>query len=165
LLGDLEKAWHHLGGDEARRAFQAIWILATSAESAVAKARKELQPIQPVDGKQIAQFIRDLDSDQFAVREKAEGELKKAGDQAWPALRKAITAPGSPERKARARRLLDLQFNPRSERLRLLRCLELLEHINNAEARSLLQTLAQGAPQAWLTQEAKRMLARMQAND
>ena len=49
--------------------------------------------------------------------------------------------------------------------LRLIRSLEVLEHINNKEARALLQTLSEGAPRAWLTLEAKRMLQRMMAHN
>jgi hypothetical protein len=162
---DLEKEWQHLEGDDARRAFRAIWALAAAAEQAVAKAHKELQPAKAVDDKVIAQSIIDLDADRFAVREKAMAELKKAGDQAWPALQRALAHAPSLETRVRARQLLDAQFNPNSGRLRLMRSLELLEHINNGEARALLRALSNGAPRAWLTQEATRMLQRMKVND
>ncbi|MCI0463765.1 MAG: WD40 repeat domain-containing protein [Gemmataceae bacterium] len=161
---ELEKEWQHLGG-EARRAFRAIWILAAAAEQAVAKARKELQPVKAVDDKVIARCITDLGSAKFAVREKAMAELKKAGDQAWPALRKVLAGTSLLETKMRARQLLDMQFNPPPDRLRLIRSLEVLEHIDNREARALLQALSNGAPRAWLTQEATRMLQRMKGND
>lgn len=58
----------------------------------------------------------------------------------------------------RARDLLKFQ-------LRLVRSLELLEHINNTDARALLQTLSDGAPRAWLTQEAKKILQCLTVND
>jgi len=92
-------------------------------------------------------------------------ELRKAGDQAWPALREVLAAAVPVETKTRAGLLLELQFKPEPGRLRLIRSLELLEHINNAEARALLQTLSKGAPRAWRTQEAKRILQRMKVND
>ncbi len=161
----LEKEWRHLGSDDARQAFRALWVLAEAAEQAVARAHKELHPTKAVDDKAIAQWILDLANDRFAVREKALAELKGAGEQAWPALRSAL-AKGPPlEAQARIRQLLDAQFNPDAGRLRLVRSLELLEHINNAQGRVLLQALSNGAPRAWLTQEAKRTLQRMKGNN
>jgi hypothetical protein len=68
------------------------------------------------------------------------------------------------ETKTRALNLLNLQFNPDPDRLRLIRMLEMLEHIDNKEARTLFQTLSTGAPKAWLTQEATRILERMKKN-
>jgi hypothetical protein len=38
--------------------------------------------------------------------------------------------------------------------------LELLEQMNVSEARQLLETSAQGAPETWLTQETKSTLER-----
>src|SRR5262249_50576620 len=90
---ELEKEWRHLGGEDAQRAFGAMWILAASPKQAVARARKELQPVKAVEEKALAQWIADLGSDKFAVRERAMAELKKAGDQAWPALQKAAANP------------------------------------------------------------------------
>jgi hypothetical protein len=42
-----------------------------------------------------------------------------------------------------------------------LRALEVLEHIATPEAQQVLKTLATGAPEARLTQEAKASLARL----
>ena len=47
------------------------------------------------------------------------------------------------------------------ERLRMLRALEALERIGTPEARQLLHQLGQGAPEAWLTREAKAGLQRL----
>jgi dipeptidyl aminopeptidase/acylaminoacyl peptidase len=160
-VDDLEREWKHLGGSDARRAFQAIWVLAATGEQAVTRAIKELQPAKAVDDKLIAQCIIDLDNNKSVVSERAIEELKKVGDQAWPALRLVLANAPSLETKTRARNLLNLQFSPDPDRLRLIRTLELLEHIDNKEARTLLETLATGAPKAWLTQEATRILERM----
>jgi hypothetical protein len=48
------------------------------------------------------------------------------------------------------------------ERLRELRSLEVVEQIGDAEARQLLRALAQGAPPARLTREAKASLERLE---
>src|SRR5262249_10463391 len=89
-------------------------------------------------------------------------ELKKAGEVAWPYLRKVLENPPSAEVAARARRLLGKEDDliPTMDRLRQLRALELLEHLRVPEARELEQRLAQGDPRAWLTQEARAMLRR-----
>jgi hypothetical protein len=160
-VDDLERQWKHLGGSDAHRAFQAIWVLSTTGEQAVTRAIKELKPAKAVDEKLIAQCITDLDNNKSVVSEKAIEELKKAGDQAWPALRFFLANAQSLEAKTRARNLLNLQYSPDPDRLRLIRTLELLEHIDNKEARTLLETLATGAPNAWQTQEAMRILERM----
>ncbi len=162
---DLELEWKHLGSDDAHQAFQAIWTLAAAGDQAVVKVQKELQPAKPADERMISQCIKNLNNDDWMVREKARVDLKKAGDQAWPALRRAFAEASSPETKRRAKGLLELQFNPAPDRLRLIRSLELLEHIKTKPARALLQSLANGAPNAWLTEEAKRILKRIPESD
>jgi WD40 repeat protein len=52
---------------------------------------------------------------------------------------------------------------PSAEDVREGRALEVLEHIGTAEAQALLAELAKGAPEAWLTQEARRCLDRLGA--
>jgi hypothetical protein len=64
------------------------------------------------------------------------------------------------------RRILVLLGNqedllPVPERLPLMRSLELLERLETPGARGLMQSLAEGHPNAWLTQEAKVMQKRM----
>ena len=48
------------------------------------------------------------------------------------------------------------------ETLRSLRAIEVLEHIATPEARQLLARLADGAPGAWQTREAKAALERLE---
>jgi TolA-binding protein len=48
------------------------------------------------------------------------------------------------------------------ENLRAIRCVELLEQLATPEARRILQELAQGFPDARLTQEARISLQRLQ---
>ena len=59
------------------------------------------------DPQKIAHWIADLDSDQFAVREKATRELEKQGESARPALRKALENHPKPEARKRLERLTD----------------------------------------------------------
>lgn len=66
---------------------------------------------QGADDSKIGDLIRDLGADEYAVRERAEAELRKKGDAAIPALREAMEGK-DPERALRAHRVLkDLEKN------------------------------------------------------
>src|SRR5262249_6852669 len=84
---ELEARWTDLAGD-ASRAIQAIWDLAASPLQAVPFLQQRLRPPKAVEEQRLAQLIRDLDSDHFAVRTQATEELQKIGELAEPALRK-----------------------------------------------------------------------------
>ena len=60
---------------------------------------------QGADDKKVGDLIRDLGADEYAVRERAEGQLRKLGDAAIPALREALEDK-DPERALRAHRVL-----------------------------------------------------------
>jgi hypothetical protein len=162
---EFQSEWRHLHGGDALRAYRALWKLAANPKLALAQLEKQLRPVQPVDPKAIAQWIADLESDKLAVREAAKAELTKAGDVAWPALRDALAKGPSLELQTRVRQLLGNQDDllPFPDRLVRVRSLELLEQLPAADALALVQTLADGAAEAWLTQEAKMMARRMKA--
>ena len=52
-----------------------------------------------------------------------------------------------------------------SDSLRQIRAIKVLEHLNTADARGLLQELGEGAPEARLTREAKAALQRLGGTD
>jgi hypothetical protein len=111
-------------------------------------------------------LLEDLDSEVFAVREKAMRELDQLGRPAEPILRRKLQEPHSQEFGRRAEQLLrrwkDLEDPlPKSELLRALRAVEVLEQVGRRESRQVLQRLAGGAPDARLTQEAKASLDRL----
>src|SRR5262249_15206505 len=115
------------------------------------------------DTKGIPGLVADLDSDDFAVREKAAEQLEKLGEAAQPALQKALAGQPSIEAKRRIQQLLD-KLPDAPERLQPARALEVLERLDTREARQLVAKLADGAPDAWLTQEAKAVNRRLAAN-
>jgi hypothetical protein len=108
-------------------------------------------------------LIADLDSRTFAAREKASRELEALDKLVQPALRRALQGHPSPEVRMRVERLLaKLETAVASpEQLRSLRAVEALEHLGTPAARRLLAALAQGAPEARLTEEAKASLGRL----
>jgi len=59
------------------------------------------------DMKKITQWIADLDSDQFAVRDQAMHELEKRGESVHPALRQALKTNPKPEARQRLERLTE----------------------------------------------------------
>ena len=103
-------------------------------------------------------LLADLDSDQFAIRQQAEAELEKMGLIIEPTLRKALESNPSLEVRRRIEKVLE---SLASERLRITRALEAIEHMNTREATQLLEALANGAPQAWLTDEARAICKRL----
>ena len=130
----------------------------------MARLQAELRPVLAVDEKQLERWVTDLDDGRFAVREKATAALRQAGERAWPALRRALAGAVPLETRRRIDSLLEpvdaMGLTPR--RLAAVRGLELLETIRTAEAAQLVRALAEGAPGAWLTEEARATLRRLQ---
>src|SRR5262249_28303430 len=82
-------------------------------------------------------------------------ELEQLQELAEAALRKALAGKPSAQTRQEVNQLLGKieseKLSPLPEKLRALRSIEVLEHIDSEEARALLQKLAQGAPEARLT--------------
>ncbi len=160
----LEALWKDLGADDSARADQAGWTLAGSPPQTLAFLKSRLHPVAPVDARQVARLILDLEHDQYAVRQQATAALEKLGEQAEAALRKALKENSSPEVHKRVEALLARIEGPTQapETLRALRVVEVLEHIGTPDARKLLRQLAGGAPEARLTRDAQGALERLQ---
>jgi WD40 repeat protein len=161
---DAAKEWKKLLATDAALAHKAIWTLVAAPKQALALLKANLKATAPTDEKRIAKLIVQLDDDDFDKRDKASEELAKFGSAAGPALRKALEGKVSAEVRLSAQRLLDMMEKSGSsaEEVRTIRALELLEQLGTPEARTLLQTLAKGAPNADLTREAKAILDRLE---
>lgn len=145
-----------------RKAHAAIWGLCAVPQRAVNLLRVRLRPASAVPADKIRQWIADLDSDEFPRRETASAELAALGDQARAALQASLQAKPSVELRRRVEALLaDPGLVRSAETLRRLRAVEVLERIGSPEARQILETLVQGAPEARQTREAKTALARL----
>jgi hypothetical protein len=160
---DLAALWADLLAADASRADQAIRSLIAAPGQAVPLLEGHLRPVPPADPARVARLIADLDSDRFAVREKAAHELEQLGRLVEPALRKALAERPSAEVRRRLTQLLERPTEAilPPEQLRAVRATEVLEQIGTPEAKALLEKLAKGAPEARLTQEAKASLQRM----
>jgi WD40 repeat protein len=162
---ECEALWTDLGGSDAGKAYRALWKLAAS-EQGVSLFRERLRPIAPFDAEKLSRLLADLDSPQFATRDRAARELEDAGECVVPGLRKVLSESPSPEVRRRVEELLDTITNrpPSGETLRALRAVEALERVGSSEAKELLRVLARGAAEATLTREAQASLRRVTAN-
>lgn len=143
------------------RTYQAIGTLVVAPEQAVALVKERLRPVPEPNVQQIIPWITDLDSNQFAVREKATEELEQLGKRAEPALRKKLAEKPSVEVRQRIEQLLSKIEQLTSEALRTLRAVEVLESIGSPQAKKVLGTLAKGAKGFRLTTEAQASLNRL----
>jgi WD40 repeat protein len=159
-LADL---WADLAGKDAARAHSAAWRLVAGADRAVPFLGKRLRPISAPDEAGLARLVADLDSADFAVRQKAEIALEAHAESAEPTLRAALQGKPSVEVYRQVKRLLGRiearRVSP--EWLRTMRAITVLERIGTPEAHAVLEALAGGAASAWTTREAKASLQRL----
>jgi RNA polymerase sigma factor (sigma-70 family) len=161
---ELEALWSTLTEREPAKAYPALWKLVSAGPEAVRLVREKLCPeLRREADERAMQLVGELDAKEFAARQKATAELEKLGAQAEPALRRALQRQPGLELRQRLDRLLELvegaEGSPR--RLRLVRAVAVLEHVGSAESLELLKRLAEGAPEAALTREAKPSAERL----
>ena len=153
-----------LADKDAAKAHRAMRSLIAAPADALAYLRPRLKPAEGVEAKRIERWVADLDAEEFAVREKAAEELRKLGELAEPASRKALDSRPTLEMSRRLRALLDevsqQQWHPAPEILRQVRAIEVLERSGTPEARELLESLSRGAAGAHLTREARAAVHR-----
>ena len=165
-VGEKELAlwWADLASEDAGRAYAAAWRMAQAPEvAALGFLRKHLRPAVDTNFREVRRLIGDLDSDMFAVRQKAFKKLEDMGTDALPALRAVLQE--NPPLEVR-RRLETLLSRPQGlisspETLRRLRVIQVVEQIASKEAWRLLTEMARGAAPAAETQEARKSLERL----
>jgi RNA polymerase sigma factor (sigma-70 family) len=163
MPAELEKLWGDLASADAKAAYQAIAALAAAPGQAAPFLGERLRPAAAPDAKRVARLIADLDSKEFAARQKATAALEKLGALVVAPLRAALAKRPALEAAQRIEKLLDVvasQPQP-PEKLRDLRAVEALEYIATPHARAVLRALAQGAPGARLTRDAQAALRRL----
>jgi RNA polymerase sigma factor (sigma-70 family) len=157
-----ETLWTQLASADSARAYEAMQRLTAVVPMTVDGLKLRLRPSAAGEPPRLGRLLTDLDSKQFAVRERASQELEKQAETVEPELRRALARPGtSPEVRRRLEQLLDKTQLPSGRRLQELRALEMLEHIATPEAQGILQTLAKGEAESRLTQEAKAAAERL----
>jgi WD40 repeat protein len=152
--------WEDLASNEVGKAFQAEQTLVANPEKATNLLKGRLRPILPLNAEAVQKLIGDLNSDEFRIRERATEKLRNLERTATPLLKKALKAAHSAEVRRRLTGLLADVEEPRRtpERLRSLRAVQCLKTLGTEPARQLLQSLAEGAADAMLTEEAREAL-------
>jgi hypothetical protein len=154
-----EAWWKALGGD-ARGAYSAVGQMNDAPDDAVALLKERVRPVKSCDTAAANRLIARLASDDFDEREKAHQALEKMGEGAAHLFMKALQSDPDLELRRRAQRLLkkcrsDSTFGKQQ------RAVIALEWIGTPAARAVLRTLADGAPGARVTVEARAALERL----
>jgi hypothetical protein len=163
---EMDALWTSLSGDDAVKAYRSLGALVAVPDQSIPLLRKRVRSVprlSPGDVKQVTRWLRELDDDAFDVREKADKELAKLGEAALPNLRRSVADSLSPEVRRRCQYLIDA-LDERSlslEHVVALRAVDVLEQVGSFEARSALNALAAGLPDARLTREAQASLNRL----
>jgi len=157
---DLEWTWEALAQEPAK-AYEALWTLAGDAEAATPFLKAKLKRGDPAQAR-IRQFLADLASEQFSVREAADKGLRELSTEAEPELLRILREKPSLDLRTRVESILGtMPAVMAPDYLRQLRALEVLERIDSAQSREIIETLRGGPPGAWLTQQAARVLERL----
>jgi WD40 repeat protein len=156
--------WADLAGEDAEKAYRAVWAFVAAPEQAATFLGAHLKPIAPRDNDGVQRLIADLESDNFATRDVANARLVQLGEGVELALREGLNKVTSLEARRRREQLLaamPIMLPPlKAEELRQVRAVQALELIGTAEARAVLQRLAKGAAHARQTREALETLDR-----
>jgi hypothetical protein len=158
-----ERLWTALEDADASLAFAAMRELFARPRPTISLLRERLRPAVAVDEQAVRRLLRDLDSDAFAVREKAAADLESAVDSAEPILRAALKEKQTAETKRRIETILESVVSGAAGRRRQIRAVEVAEHLATAEARGLLKDWSAGAEGTLLTREARAALERLKA--
>jgi WD40 repeat protein len=163
--GELERLWVDLASNDASQAYRAVVGLSRAPKQTVPFLKSRLRAVPVVGAERLRQLIADLDSRSYATRTRATKQLGELDEIAVPALRAALKGGPPLEVRRRLEQLLALATRPvpAPDRVRALRALCCLERPATPEARAFLYELAQGAPEARLTQQARACLRRLAA--
>lgn len=155
--------WKDLARGESARAYEAMARLLANPERSVPFLKKCLL-VPPADADRVRRLIADMDSDMFATREAASGELTRLGRSAAPGLRDALAGKPSLELRLRARRLLGaIEGEEDSLSLAYTRGIQVLENIGTKDTREMLKILAGGGEGPHAAGEARAALRRLRA--
>jgi hypothetical protein len=159
----LDKLWVELGGDNELRLQLVRKAFRAAPKQAVEVLGKKVQPVARDLLQRVEQHITNLDDDAFTKRDQAMKELQGLAHQFAPLLEARLKQVSAGETRNRLTFILKQMGEEKPPRSLVmeLRALTLLEEIGSPEARDLVSRLADGAPQARLTVEARTVLGRL----
>lgn len=160
------EAWESLDALDAPGADRSVGGLLNDRKAAVAAIRDGFRGMAGEQDK-IRRWIRELDHDEFRVREAARRSLVKAGLRATPAIRDPARKRLGIEGENRIRLILEAFENqglrvPESglygEPLRMVRAVRVLETIGGSQARAVLEEMSKGPADDRVAKEARAAL-------
>ncbi|MBY0525689.1 MAG: hypothetical protein K2R98_19950 [Gemmataceae bacterium] len=156
----LKAAWTDLGSSDATKQYQGLMTI-YSAKQGVPFIKDNLKAeVMQIDAQRVAQLIKDLDNDAFMMREKATTDLVKMGPGILPLLEKEMGNAASVEVRMRLGMIGDkIRLLPAVQQAQ--RALDVLVFLGTPEAKGVLENLAKGNAEAWLTPLAKNAVGRM----
>lgn len=157
----LTRLWESLASEDAVQAHEAYWTLASLPGDAVPYLRKVLLPEPAVAGEKIRQWITDLDSEKFAVRDAATRQLRALGAAMEGPIHQTLAAYPQLETRRRLEALLQALPASSARVLQSRRAVLVLERTGTSEAREVLRLLAAGVTTSPRTLEAKAALERL----
>jgi WD40 repeat protein len=157
--------WTDLGDPDYEKADRAWQRLAAAGDNALSALRQQILPLAApqVDMKKIEKSLIDLDSNTFAIRERAANELIAAGELVIVPLQRLVEAPPSAEVRERATLLLKKIWEPKltPDRQRVLDAIDLLEQEKTPAAIDLLSEIERAALIPQIRNEARLALQRL----
>jgi len=163
----LNQAWDDLALADARRARKAMYALSSQPEVSLPYLAERLHEVVAIPREeQVRLLIRDLDSDDYMVRERATQDLQRQLNVAIDVLKQELRRTLSAEVRFRIRLILSSagQNRPRftqAQLFRFKRLIQVLEGIDQPQAVELLKLLADKLASAEIQGDARRALNRL----
>jgi WD40 repeat protein len=158
-----KELWDDLADKDARRAFNATVVLTRYPAETLSLLEGKLRPAVPPDPAKLEKALKDLDAEEFTVREAASAALLAVGRPARPALERALAAGPSADVRRRLEEILEhFRSAPlEAEVLRPKRAIRVLEFIGSEQARRLLEALSKGQDAVEQTLHARAAMERI----
>jgi WD40 repeat protein len=140
---EMSNAWEQLLSKEFAEVRKAIGLLSSHPDRTLPFLAKRVVYPKAVDLKPVEKLLEKLQHHRFATRELAYRELEKMGDRLFPRLEAALRESTSTDFSDRLDKLLTQisQIPLDKERLRLYRLVEILERIENQDAKTQLRRM------------------------
>ncbi len=162
-----DNLWDDLLGTDAKKATHALQVFLASAPEHVKFVRDRLSDLpQKDENAPILKLIRELNADDFDIRDSATDQLVKLGSQVIELLQEANRAAVNDEVRFRTNVILKKLggVGGMNRSARLSRVVRILERAATAEARATLSEIAEGKLAPEVASDAKAALARMPKN-
>lgn len=155
----LSELWADLANSDAKIGHAAMVALYRRPQEAIPYMQSRL-PVPPPAAATFGQHVRDLGDDRFQTREAANDAIAKMGAGAAALIRDALKQPLPLEAKRRLSALAEKLIVSEDERIRWLRCAEILDRLGTPEAVAALRSMRNIA-ESEVFEDAERSVARL----